>query len=77
MRTTVTSLEGSRQNLFIAGRATEPQSGNYLKSYDPATGEAWYEFADAGAQDVDAAVAAARQAFADPAWRRMTQTDRG
>ncbi len=77
MKTTVTSLEGSRQKLWIAGQAVEPKSGNYLQSYDPTTGEAWYEFADAGADDVDAAVKAAQAAFADPAWRRMTQTNRG
>lgn len=77
MKTTVTSLEGSRQKMVIAGRAVEPKSGNYLKSYDPTTGEPWYEFADADPEDVADAVAAAREAFSNPAWRRMTQTTRG
>lgn len=77
MRTTVRSLEGSRQLLFINGAFVAPRDGNYLPSYDPTTGEPWYEFAEAGVEDVGAAAAAASAAFRDPAWRRMTQTDRG
>jgi aldehyde dehydrogenase (NAD+) len=77
MKTTVTSIQGSRQKLFIGGRFVEPKNGNFIESYDPTTGEVWYEFADAGAEDVAAAVAAATDAFHNPAWRRMTQTDRG
>jgi aldehyde dehydrogenase (NAD+) len=77
MTRTVQTIEGSRLGLFIGGRTVAPQSGRYLPSYDPTTGEAWYEAADAGAEDVDAAVRAAQAAFVDPAWRRMTQTDRG
>ena len=77
MKTTVKSLEGSRQTLFIDGRFVEPRNGNYILSFDPTTGEPWYEFAEADADDVDAAVSAANAAFRNPAWRRMTQTDRG
>ena len=77
MKTTVKSLEGSRQNLFINGGFVAPKSGQYLESFDPTTGKPWYEFAEAEAADVDAAVHAARTAFENPAWRRLTQTDRG
>ncbi|BAV51314.1 aldehyde dehydrogenase [Mesorhizobium loti] len=77
MKTTVASLEGSRQNLFINGAFVAPRSGQYIDSFDPTTGKPWYQFAEAGAEDVGAAVEAARSAFANPAWRRMTQTDRG
>ncbi|BCG75012.1 aldehyde dehydrogenase [Mesorhizobium sp. 113-1-2] len=77
MKTTVASLEGSRQNLFINGAFVAPRSGQYIESFDPTTGKPWYQFAEAGAEDVGAAVEAARSAFANPAWRRMTQTDRG
>ncbi len=77
MKTTVKSLEGSRQLLFIDGRFVAPKNGNYIASYDPTTGEPWYEFAEADAADVEEAVAAANRAFRNPAWRRMTQTDRG
>jgi acyl-CoA reductase-like NAD-dependent aldehyde dehydrogenase len=77
MKTTVKSLEGSRQILFIGGKFVAPRNGKYIASFDPTTGEPWYEFAEADADDVAAAVAAAAAAFRDPAWRRITQTDRG
>lgn len=77
MQTTVTSLEGSRQGLFIDGAFVAPKSGVYVPSYDPTTAEPWYEFAQGGAADVDTAVRSARAAFVNPAWRRMTQTERG
>ncbi|CAN7387627.1 aldehyde dehydrogenase [Bosea sp. LjRoot9] len=77
MQTTVKTLEGSRQDLFIDGRFVAPKSGVYLPSYDPTTGEPWYAFAQGDAADVDAAIRSARAALVNPAWRRLTQTDRG
>jgi aldehyde dehydrogenase (NAD+) len=77
MQTTVKTLEGSRQNLFIDGDFVQPESSVYIPSYDPTNGEAWYQLADANEADVDKAVKAARAALVNPAWRRMTQTDRG
>ncbi|TBU74809.1 carnitine dehydratase [Pseudomonas daroniae] len=77
MKTTVHSLEGKRLDLFIDGLYTAPGSGRYVDSFDPTTGQAWYQFAEADAGDVDRAVRSARQAFLSPAWRRMTQTERG
>ena len=77
MKTTVSSIEGSRQGLFINGEFVAPKNGNYIASYDPTTGERWCDLAEADADDVAAAVAAANAAFRNPAWRRMTQTDRG
>ncbi|MFA6265052.1 MAG: aldehyde dehydrogenase [Pseudolabrys sp.] len=77
MKTTVKSLEGSRQNPFIGGKFVAAKSGGYIPSYDPTTAEAWYEFALSDAGDVDAAVRSAKAALIDPAWRRMTQTERG
>jgi acyl-CoA reductase-like NAD-dependent aldehyde dehydrogenase len=77
MKTTVSSIEGSRQLLFIDGRFVAPKNSRYIDSYDPTTGMPWYQFAEADADDVEMAVAAAAAAFRNPAWRRMTQTDRG
>lgn len=48
-----------------------------MTSQNPATGDAWASFACASARDVDQAIAAARRALDDPAWRDMTQTARG
>jgi acyl-CoA reductase-like NAD-dependent aldehyde dehydrogenase len=73
----VESIAGTRTKLFIGNEWVEPRSGRYLDSYDPATGEPWYEAADADADDVERAVQAATRALRDPAWRRLTQTDRG
>jgi aldehyde dehydrogenase (NAD+) len=77
MKTTAENLQGSRQELFIDGEFVRPRSGAYLPSYDPTNGEKWYEFAQAGAEDVDLAVRSARAALHNPAWRRITQTERG
>ncbi|WP_315924517.1 aldehyde dehydrogenase [Mesorhizobium sp. SP-1A] len=77
MDLTMKAIEGSRQDLYIGGERVAPKSGRYIPSYDPTNAEPWYEVADAGAEDVDTAVAAAKKAFHDPAWRRLTQTDRG
>ncbi|MEW9308950.1 MULTISPECIES: aldehyde dehydrogenase [Labrys] len=77
MELTLKAIEGSRQDLYIAGERVAPSSGRYLPSYDPTTAEPWYMAADGNAEDVDAAVQAAKKAFRDPAWRRITQTERG
>ncbi|MEY9538006.1 acyl-CoA reductase-like NAD-dependent aldehyde dehydrogenase [Bradyrhizobium diazoefficiens] len=77
MKTTVKSLEGSRQGLFIDGAFVAPSSGLYVPSYDPTTAQPWYEFAQGDTADVDSAVRSAKAAFVNPAWRRMTQTERG
>ncbi|MEP7294267.1 MAG: aldehyde dehydrogenase family protein, partial [Chloroflexota bacterium] len=50
--------------LFINNHWAEPKSGKYLSSSNPATGDPLAQVADAGKEDVDAAVAAARAAFA-------------
>lgn len=77
MKTTAENVQGSRLELFIDGEFVRPLSSAYLPSYDPTTGETWYEFAQAGAEDVDRAVRSARAALSNPAWRRITQSDRG
>jgi len=77
MKTTAENLQGSRQELFIDGDFVRPRSGKYLPSFDPTTGEAWYEFAQAGKEDVDLAVRSAKAALHHPAWRRITQSERG
>ncbi|MFI9421059.1 gamma-aminobutyraldehyde dehydrogenase [Streptomyces werraensis] len=59
---------------FIAGRLTKGASGRTHAVVDPATGEEVYTYDLAGADDVDAAVAAAREAF--PAWAAATPGER-
>src|SRR5690606_37663808 len=77
MQTRVETITGTRTRHYIGGEWVEPRSGRHLKSFNPATGEPWYEAADGGADDIDAAVGAANKALQDTSWRRMTQTERG
>ncbi|OSQ51589.1 aldehyde dehydrogenase [Marivita geojedonensis] len=63
--------------LFIDGIWTEGAGAQVMASENPATGENWATFACAAPADVDRAVAAARRVLDDPAWRDMTQTQRG
>ncbi|MFI9471727.1 gamma-aminobutyraldehyde dehydrogenase [Streptomyces sp. NPDC052492] len=59
---------------FIAGRLTKGTSGRTHSVVDPATGAEVYTYDLAGTGDVDAAVAAAREAF--PAWAGATPGER-
>ena len=63
--------------MYIDGAFTNGHAGQVMTSQNPATGEDWATFACAAPQDVDRAVAAARRVLDDPAWRDMTQTQRG
>ncbi|MCZ7647491.1 MAG: aldehyde dehydrogenase [Planctomycetota bacterium] len=51
---------------YIRGELVPPAEGKYLDSFEPATGKLHARVPDSGAPDVEAAVAAAREAF--PAW---------
>jgi (Z)-2-((N-methylformamido)methylene)-5-hydroxybutyrolactone dehydrogenase len=66
-----------RYDHFIAGDWSPAASGERMASFNPSTGEPWYEFARGGAEDADRAVRSARSAFRDPSWSRLTSTQRG
>lgn len=53
---------------FIGGEFREPRSGRFVDNVDPSRGKPYSLLADSDAADVEAAVAAAREAF--PAWSR-------
>ena len=61
--------------LLIGGRWVEPLSGKRFKTINPATEEVLAEVAEAGEEDVDAAVKAARAAYAK-VWGRMPGAER-
>ncbi len=61
---------------FIAGRWRDPLSGDTLALENPSTGEAIAQIARGKADDIDAAVNAARDAM-DGAWGRTTAAERG
>ncbi len=64
-----------RYELFINGEFTEPETGNYFKTFNPANDELLAEVAEAGTSDVDKAVKAARKAF--KGWAALSGKDRG
>ena len=64
-----------RYGLFIGGEFVEPRSGRSFTTIDPATEEPLAEIAEAGAEDVDAAVEAAREAQ-DDVWSKLPGRER-
>ncbi len=70
-------MELKKYNMYINGEWTPSSDERYFKSYNPATGEAWCEVAEATAEDVDRAVKAAQDAFENSEWTKMTYTQRG
>ena len=65
-----------RKQLFINGEWRAPAAGQTIPVVNPATEEVIAEVASAQADDVDAAVAAARAALQGP-WSRLSARERG
>ncbi|MFL6138196.1 MAG: aldehyde dehydrogenase family protein [Frankiaceae bacterium] len=70
----IVSLRSS-YGLFVNGRFVDPGDGGSFKTANPATEEVLAEVAEAGAGDVDQAVAAARRAY-ERTWGPMPGRDR-
>jgi phenylacetaldehyde dehydrogenase len=64
------------RSLYIDGEFTDAASGATLPVVDPATGLEVARVPEAGAEDVDRAVAAARRAFESGPWPALTNTER-
>jgi len=64
-----------RYGLFIDGAFVEPKSGRYFDTINPATEETLASVAEAGPEDVDLAVAAARTAHTE-GWRSLPGSER-
>ena len=65
-----------RYPLFIDGEWVEPRSGRWFATVNPATEKPLAEVAEAGAEDVDRAVAAARRAY-ERVWSKLSPRERG
>ncbi len=82
MNTPVTpnSLAAIKLNLpiqrgaYYGGTWHEPKNGRYAEQTNPGTGDSLGRAADSGAEDIDAAVRAAKAAFAE--WRRVPPLER-
>jgi aldehyde dehydrogenase (NAD+) len=70
----IVTLE-ERYGLFIGGELVDPRSGEYFQTLDPSREEPLAEVAQAGKEDVDLAVRAARDAF-ENGWSDVSPTER-
>ncbi len=66
-----------KTDLFIGGEFVTAASGRRFATVNPATGETLAEVAEAGREDLDRAVAAARAAFESGPWAAMKPRERG
>jgi len=66
----------SHQSLFIAGQWREPRSARYREIINPADETLLALAPEAGAEDVDAAIEAARQAFDQGPWPQLLPSER-
>ena len=65
------------RKLLINGEWVAAASGKTFPVYNPATGAVLAQVAEADKEDVDRAVKAARRAFDEGPWRKMTGSQRG
>ena len=64
-------------DLYLDGNFVPSASGKRFPTVNPATGETLAEIAEAGREDLDRAVAAARRAFVSGPWAEMKPRQRG
>jgi phenylacetaldehyde dehydrogenase len=65
------------RQLFINGQWSDAASGKTFATPNPATGATLANIAEGDAEDINRAVLAARKAFDDGPWGRMTPSERG
>ena len=59
---------------YINGELVEPANNNYLDNYNPSTGKVYSLIPDSEKEDIDNAVAAAKQAFKE--WSKTSKQER-
>lgn len=69
-------LKGTKK-LLINGEWVESTSGQTFETLDPSNGKVLAVVNEAGVEDVNKAVSAARQAFENGPWRTMSASERG
>ena len=70
------SDEVREYKMLVGGEWLDARSGKTFESTNPYTGRVWATAPEAGDEDVDAAVRAAREAFDDGPWGKMTGTEK-
>ncbi len=71
------AVAAAPNKLFIEGEFRDAASGETFATINPATEESITDVASAGLGDIDAAVAAAREAFENGPWASMPARERG
>ncbi|HEY9235322.1 MAG TPA: aldehyde dehydrogenase family protein [Phenylobacterium sp.] len=71
----MTDTKAARIDSYVGGAALPPLTGRYRDKFDPRTGEFMKLVAEAGPEDLNAAVDAAH--MAQEAWRDMRPSERG
>ena len=66
-----------KHRIYVDGKFVQAASGKTFPVYNPATGEIIAHVPEAESQDVDQAVHAARRAFDEGPWARMSASERG
>src|SRR5271170_1678522 len=73
----VTSFVTRKHKMLINGKWVDSASGKTFPTYNPATGEVMAHIAEGDREDINRAVAAAREAFEKGPWRQLTASERG
>jgi (Z)-2-((N-methylformamido)methylene)-5-hydroxybutyrolactone dehydrogenase len=68
--------EVRQYKMLVGGEWVSARSGKTFESINPYTGRVWATAPEAGEEDVDRAVRAAREAFDEGPWGKMTGTER-
>jgi phenylacetaldehyde dehydrogenase len=73
----VTRFVSQTRRMLINGKWVEAASGKTFPTYNPATGDVLSQIAAGDREDIDRAVRAARTAFENGPWRRLSPSERG
>ena len=74
---TVEQFTATPRQLFINGQWADAVSGKTFETPNPATGTTLARIAEGDSEDINRAVAAARKAFDEGPWGRMSPSERG
>ncbi len=72
----VVKFLNGKKKLYINGQFVESKSQKTFDTYNPATGEVLASVYEANAEDIDLAVKAARKAFDEGPWSKMSPANR-
>src|SRR5690348_16433561 len=73
----VEEFTATARKLLINGQCVDAASGQAFDTPNPATGETLAAVAEGDAEDINRAVSAARNAFDNGPWGRLTPSERG